>query len=117
MLEPSTSSSCPSPVLKTTYKSPTNQSFATSQPMPPPSSTHSVQDKTAYLSSLRHAIFATQENVNKELTARMEEDKAREASEKNRTKKGAAVTNGKKRAYDEAKEEENYGEDDQGMKD
>ncbi|KAL0940612.1 gon7 family protein [Colletotrichum truncatum] len=81
------------------YKSPANEPFTYSESLPAPPSS-GVSDKTAYLSSLRKAINSAQESINKELTARMEEDKAREAD------KG-----GSKAAVDEALEEENYGEE------
>lgn len=81
--------------LTATYQSPTSEPFTISQSLPAPLST-TVADKTAYLSSLRAALATTQEQVNKELTDRMEEDKAREGG------------SGK---VDDAKEEENYGEE------
>ncbi|ATY62824.1 Gon7 [Cordyceps militaris] len=79
--------------LTATYASPTNDAFALSSPLP-----LSDDDKTAYLGALRAAVGEAQATINKELTARMEEDKARDA--------GAAAA-----AADDAKEEENYGED------
>ncbi|KAF4821225.1 hypothetical protein CGCTS75_v011144 [Colletotrichum tropicale] len=82
-----------------TYKSPANDPFTHSESIPAPP-TSGVQDKTAYLKSLREAINTAQESINKELTARMEEDKAREAGK-----------NGSRTAVDEALEEENYGEE------
>lgn len=82
--------------LTATYKSPASEPFTTSQSIPAPPST-SVSDKTAYLSSLRQAVTSTQEQINKELTERMEQDKAREGSNS--------------RGVDDAKEEENYGEE------
>lgn len=45
-----------------------------------------------------------QEKINQELTARMEEDKAREAENANGSKVNGGV-------IDEAKEEDNYGEE------
>ncbi|OAQ99152.1 hypothetical protein LLEC1_02401 [Akanthomyces lecanii] len=58
-----------------------------------------ANDKTSYLAALRTAVADAQATINKELTARMEEDnKARDASAD-----AAAV--------DDAKEEENYGEE------
>lgn len=82
--------------LTATYKSPTSEPFTTTQSLAAPPST-SVADKTAYLSSLRKALASTQEQVNKELTERMEQDKAREG--------------GNSKGVDDAKEEENYGEE------
>ncbi|KAF6832170.1 hypothetical protein CMUS01_07025 [Colletotrichum musicola] len=84
-----------------TYTSPTNEPFTFSETLPAPPSS-GVADKTAYLGALRKAIGSAQDSINKELTARMEEDKAREAG-----KNGAAP----KTAVDEALEEENYGEE------
>ncbi|GKT86542.1 GON7 family protein [Colletotrichum tofieldiae] len=62
-------------------------------PAPP---TSGAGDKATYLNALRKSINTAQENINKELTARMEEDKVKEA-----TRNGAAPT----------LEEENYGEE------
>lgn len=82
--------------LTATYASPTNEPFSLSQDIrAPPSS--SVADKTQYLENLRQAVSTTQDQINKELTSRMEEDNARAGN----TPKG----------IDEAKEEENYGEE------
>jgi len=60
-------------------------------------------NKTAYLAALRQATAKMQDHINAELTTRMEEDKAREAS----TNRSSKV----KGAVDEAKEEDNYGEE------
>ena len=60
-----------------------------------------LEQKTAYLQSLRSAVLYTQEQINKELTARMEEDNA----------KAAAAGGNSKAALNDAKEEENYGEE------
>ncbi|TVY54668.1 hypothetical protein LCER1_G003646 [Lachnellula cervina] len=80
--------------LKTTYNSPTNAPFTLTQPLPP----HPTpSNKTAYLSALRKATSQMQEEINKELTMRMEEDKA--------------VASKGKGGVDEAKEEDNYGEE------
>ncbi|KAI9155347.1 EKC/KEOPS complex, subunit Gon7 [Paramyrothecium foliicola] len=86
--------------LTVNYTSPTNESFNVAHSIPAPSS-ETVQDKTQYLVTLRNAVTATQDEVNKELTKRMEEDKARDAS----SKPGIAKN------IDEDKEEENYGEE------
>ena len=91
--------------LTGTYSSPTNAPFTTTHELQaPPSGTVNpiVPDKTKYLSDLRKAVATMQDQVNKELTSRMEQDKAREAGK-----------NGKPLA-DDAKEEENYGEEAQG---
>lgn len=87
-------------VVTATYASPTNKAFDSSISIPAPPS-DSVTDKTQYLAALRHAIAATQAQINKELTQRMEEDNARS---------GGAKT-GASKAVDEDKEEENYGEE------
>ena len=88
--------------LTGTYSSPTNAPFTTAHELQaPPSGTVSptVSDKTKYLSDLRRAVATMQDQVNKELTSRMEEDKEREAGK-----------NGKP-LIDDAKAEENYGEE------
>ena len=77
--------------LTVSYSSPTSQPFEVKHELPAPHT-----DKTAFLLALREKITATQEQVNKELTARMDEDKLRE--------------NGKI-GVDDVKEEENYGEE------
>ncbi len=61
-----------------------------------------MADKSTYLAELRKSVTALQADVNRELTARMEEDKARDAS--------TAAASGKK-VVDDEKEEENYGEE------
>lgn len=91
--------------LTGTYSSPTNAPFTTTQELQAPSSgtvNPTVPDKTKYLSDLRKAVATMQDQVNKELTSRMEDDKAREAGK-----------NGKP-LVDDAEEEENYGEEVQG---
>ncbi|KPM45787.1 hypothetical protein AK830_g835 [Neonectria ditissima] len=80
--------------LCTSYASPASEPFATSHVLPALQSPASVADKTAYLAALRAAVTDAQAQINKELTARMEQDKARDAA-----------------AVDDAKEEENYGEE------
>ncbi len=90
-------------LLSATYNSPTNEPFIQAQKLPAPPSTKPA-DRTNYLSALRKATAKMQESINKELTARMEEDnsKARENG----------VANGaKSKGVDEAKEEDNYGEE------
>lgn len=91
--------------LTGTYSSPTNPPFTTTHELQaPPSGTMNppVPEKTKYLSDLRKAVATMQDHVNQELTSRMEDDKAREAG-----KNGRPVV-------DDAKEEENYGEEAQG---
>ncbi|KAG5922158.1 hypothetical protein E4U61_005640 [Claviceps capensis] len=78
--------------LVATYSSPDNKHFTVAKTLDSPPST-SPQDKTTYLEALRKAVTETQEQINKELTARMEEDVAR----------GTATA--------QDKEEENYGEE------
>lgn len=80
--------------LTARYASPANAAFAVETALP------STGDKTSYLGALRAAVTDAQATINKELTARMEEDKARDAG-------GAAAA----AAVDDAKEEENYGEE------
>ena len=58
----------------------------------------------AYLGALRKATAELQERINAELTQRMEEDKARDATD-------AAEKGMKNGVVDEGKEEENYGEE------
>lgn len=90
--------------LTATYQSSSNAPFTLTHDLEAPPSgivNPSVPDKTKYLTDLRQATSAMQEQINKELTQRMEEDKAAEAT------KNGTTTNG----VDEAKEEENYGEE------
>ncbi|AEO71322.1 uncharacterized protein THITE_2092830 [Thermothielavioides terrestris NRRL 8126] len=90
------------PSLSATYTSTTNAPFTISRPLQAPADSTTVESKTKYLSELRQSVVGLQEQVNRELTARMEEDKAREASAG-----GAAGA----KAVDDEKEEENYGEE------
>lgn len=87
------------PTLTATYNSPTNAHFKHEQPLQAPP-TSSAKDRVAYLASLRKATVELQDRINKELTERMEEDKAKDG------KSGAAGKN-----VDDKKEEENYGEE------
>lgn len=91
------------PSLTAKYTSPTNEAFSIDKPLPTTPPSADVAAKTEYLSALRAAVTSTQDQVNKELTARMEEDKARAAPS------DAAAA--KKAGVDEDKEEENYGEE------
>jgi len=84
------------------YTSPTNEPFTKSIAIPAPLS-DSVADKTTYLKALREATTSIQDHINKELTARMAEDKAKELAQD--------PTAAKKSTADEEKEEENYGEE------
>ncbi|KAF4967339.1 hypothetical protein FZEAL_10543, partial [Fusarium zealandicum] len=78
------------PVLTASYSSNISAPFTVSHSLPNLSPSPSTADKTSYLKSLRASVADTQATVNKELTARLEQDKARDAAA-------------------EAKEEENYG--------
>jgi hypothetical protein len=83
-----------------TYQSPNNAPFTWGKETATPSS-----DKAAYFGALREATAKMQDHINAELTARMEEDKVREAD---------SSTNGASKAkgvVDETKEEDNYGEE------
>lgn len=91
-------------VLSATYASPSNAPFTRAEKIPAPPSDKPT-DRTAYLSSLRKATAVMQAQINKELTARMEEDKAKEAEELN------GVSKAKAKGVDESKEEDNYGEE------
>jgi hypothetical protein len=104
MADPKTSeiSSQQFQLLSATYQSPANEAFTQAQKIPAPP-TSKTTDRTAYLAALRKATAEMQEQINKELTTRMEEDKARESRTNGSSKKNGAV--------DEAKEEDNYGEE------
>ncbi|KAF5010499.1 hypothetical protein FDECE_3354 [Fusarium decemcellulare] len=80
------------PTLTASYSSALSEPFNVTHSLPAISSSSSTTDKTAYLEALRASVADTQATINKELTARMEQDKARDAAA-------------------EAKEEENYGEE------
>lgn len=90
------------PTLSTAYTSTSNAPFTISLPLSAPADSTTVESKAKYLSELRQSVTSLQAQVNRELTARMEEDKARESS--------AAAASGKK-IVDDEKEEENYGEE------
>jgi hypothetical protein len=90
------------PTLSATYSSNTNAPFTVSLPLTAARDGATVESKTKYLSELRQSVISMQGQINRELTARMEEDKARDAS--------AAAANGA-RIVDDEKEEENYGEE------
>lgn len=100
-------SDAPNSWLSAKYTSPTNDTFIFSAAIPNSPALSTTDDsaeskkaqvaaKTQYLASLRAAVSKAQDAINKELTACMEEDKARDA-------KNAGV--------DDAKAEENYGEE------
>ncbi|EAQ86737.1 hypothetical protein CHGG_07990 [Chaetomium globosum CBS 148.51] len=90
------------PTLSATYTSTTNAPFTVSLTLPCAADSTTLEHKTKYLSELRQSVISAQGQINRELTARMEEDKAREAS--------TAKANGTK-VVDDEKEEENYGEE------
>ncbi|KAK3343847.1 hypothetical protein B0T25DRAFT_309328 [Lasiosphaeria hispida] len=84
-----------------------NEPFTLLNPVnPPPRSTEATaaEIKSAYLGSLRSAVLTTQGQINKELTARMGEDNLRVQELSANAKKNRKV-------IDDAKEEENYGEE------
>jgi hypothetical protein len=74
------------------YSSPASEPFTLSENV-------AGTDKTQQLASLRTIVSSLQHQINKELTVRMEEDKAREAGESTAS------------PVDEVMEEENYGEE------
>jgi hypothetical protein len=90
-------------LLSANYQSPTNEPFKHVRKLPAPATTKTT-DRTAYLAALRKATAEMQEIINKELTSRMEEDKAREAASNGISKLNSAQV-------DEAKEEVHYGEE------
>ncbi|CAK7230357.1 hypothetical protein SCUCBS95973_007545 [Sporothrix curviconia] len=88
------------PVLKAAYRAPNHESFTASQELAtstPPTTTISTSDKTAFLAALRIAATGVQDEVNRELTARMVLD----AQAGTQTASDAAAQ----------KEEQNYGEE------
>ncbi|KUI67856.1 hypothetical protein VM1G_03283 [Cytospora mali] len=90
--------------LTAIYASPSNAPFTVTHELQAPASGTSnptVPDKTKYLNDLRKATAVMQEQINKELTQRMEEDKVEEATKNGKIPKGV----------DEAKEEDYYGEE------
>ncbi|KAG6024852.1 hypothetical protein E4U41_001667, partial [Claviceps citrina] len=92
------------PPLTASYTSPDNQPFRITKSLdtpPPASSAHR-------LAALRKAVTETQQLINQELTARMEQDKLRGSAA------GPAGARASSLAADEDKEEENYGEEVQG---
>jgi hypothetical protein len=91
------------PTLSATYTSTANAPFSVSLPLTAPADSTTVENKAKYLSELRTHVASLQQQVNRQLTARMEEDKARESS--------TAAANGVVKAVDDEKEEENYGEE------
>ena len=82
-------------ILTASYED-TTQTQNFDQPLPLLAEDHSTEQKTAYLGSLRSAVTKMQEEINVFLTKKMEEDKA---------------SVNKPQEVDDAKEEENYGEE------
>jgi len=93
--------------LSATYSSPANAPFTLSQQLPTLAD-DSVTARTGYLAALRQAVVSAQEQINKELTARMADDKAAEAAAAD---SASVPTKKRKPGVDESKEEENYGEE------
>ncbi|KAK3314917.1 hypothetical protein B0H66DRAFT_325997 [Apodospora peruviana] len=97
-----------STMLSATYISSSGQNapFSVSQQLSLPTAQPPTtqEQKSRYLRGLRTAEAFVQEQINKELTQRMEEDKARaEPSE--------GGSRAKRKAVDDEAEEENYGEE------
>lgn len=78
---------------------PTTHLFQHQLSSPLPSESSDMKAKTSYLSELKNLITTLQGEINTFLTERMEEDKK------------SAEAQGKKVSEQEAKEEENYGEE------
>ncbi|KAI0846497.1 hypothetical protein F5Y00DRAFT_142653 [Daldinia vernicosa] len=83
------------------------EAFALSIPLSLPEST-STTHKTSYLRTLREAVSSLQDDVNSELTARMEKEAHEAAVVGDGKKGGKSITAA---GVDEAAEEENYGEE------
>lgn len=79
--------------LSATYTSSGNEPFTVTSPLTNSSTTLTTESRTTYLRSLRVAALSVQNSVNKELTARMEQD------------------NAKSQQPNDSKDEENYGEE------
>lgn len=91
-------------IFSATYSSPTNETFTHTQTLIALQPTSSTKERTTYLGALRKGITEMQEKINKDLTARMEEDNLKSNSTAGAQKEGKAVV-------DEKKEEDNYGEE------
>ena len=89
------------PDLKATYSASIEEgpSKEFTTPLPAVSDQPSTDDRIAYLEKLRDGVVQLQEDINRLLTSKMDEDKAK------------AAAAGKKSTVDDAKEEENYGEE------
>lgn len=84
------------PTLSAIYSAPDSEEKSFDQPLPMCSQEPSSTERTAYLAALRASITEAQDQMNTFLTQKMEEDNAR----------AGAVSAG-----DDAKAEENYGEE------
>lgn len=84
------------PTLSATYSAPGSEEKSFDQPLPMYAEEPSPTERTAYLAALRTSITDAQDQINAFLTQKMKEDIA---------KAGAAS------AEDDAKAEENYGEE------
>lgn len=84
------------PDLKADYSAPNHEDKSFSQNLPNCSREPATEEKTSYLTSLRLSITDMQDSINVFLTKNMEEDNQ---------KAGTAAAN------NDAKEEENYGEE------
>ena len=91
-------------LLSAAYNSPASAPFTHTQKLAALQSDKPT-DRTAYLGTLRRATAVMQEEINRELTARMEEDNAKGAAGADRASKA------KVHGVDESKEEDNYGEE------
>ncbi|QDS73622.1 hypothetical protein FKW77_001975 [Venturia effusa] len=85
------------PTLSANYSAPASEEKSFHQQLPICSQEPSPTERTAYLAALRASITGIQDQINVFLTQKMEEDNA---------KAGAAAS-----AEDDAKAEENYGEE------
>ncbi|OBT69747.1 hypothetical protein VE03_00788 [Pseudogymnoascus sp. 23342-1-I1] len=91
-----------SQTLRATYSSPTNPTFSHTAAIPF-SNSNTTSERTSYLSALRSETSKLQDLINTELTTRMENDKAQQASD--------LATSAREGVVDEITEEENYGEE------
>ncbi|KAL8801568.1 MAG: hypothetical protein Q9182_004354 [Xanthomendoza sp. 2 TL-2023] len=85
-------------ILTAHYTSPTTGSRTFTHPLAT-STTSSLAEKTAYLSTLRASVTQLQSDINEFLTSKMDEDKA------------LAAKTGLSEKVDENKEEDFYGEE------
>ncbi|KAI0131537.1 hypothetical protein F4814DRAFT_172514 [Daldinia grandis] len=83
------------------------EAFALSTPLSLPESSVTMH-KTSYLRTLREAVSSLQDDVNSELTARMEKEAHEVATTGDGKRGGKSIAAA---GVDEAAEEENYGEE------